>query len=219
MARVVIVGGHGKVAQQLIHQLSDRGDTAVATVRNPDHVADVERLGGQAVQVDLEQDGPERLAEVFQGADAVVFSAGAGADGEVERKRTVDLQGSLKSIAAAEQAGVSRFVQVSAISVDRPVDPGASEVWKAYVAAKRDADAALRRSRLDWTILRPGGLTDEEGTGRLQLADEVERGSIPRADVAALIVAVLDEPTSVGRQWEAVSGDQPIADALAAALA
>ncbi|HET7304517.1 MAG TPA: SDR family oxidoreductase [Segeticoccus sp.] len=217
MARVVIVGGHGKIAQQLTRQLSERGDTVVATVRNPEHVADVEQLGGQAVQVDLEHEEPARLAEVLEGADAVVFSAGAGADGKVERKRTVDLEGSLKSVAAAEQAQVSRFVQVSAISVDRPVADDASEVWKAYVAAKRDADASLRQSSLDWTILRPGGLTDDPGTGRVTLAEEVERGPIPRADVAAVIVAALDDPRTIGQQWEVVSGDQPIADAVAAA--
>lgn len=218
MARVVIVGGHGKVAQQLTRQLSERGDTVVATVRNPGHVADVEQLGGRAVQVDLEHEDVARLAEVLEGADAVVFSAGAGADGKVERKRTVDLEGSLKSVAAAEQAKVSRFVQVSAISVDRPVAGDASEVWKAYVAAKRDADASLRQSSLDWTIVRPGGLTDDPGTGRVTLAEEVGRGPIPRADVAAVIVAALDEPRTIGKQWEVVGGDQPIADAVAAAV-
>ena len=145
--------------------------------------------------LDIEQDDVDHFAAAFAECDAVVFAAGGGPDGNIERKRTVDLGGSLKSIEAAQQAGIDRFVQISAINVDHPVPDDAEPVWKAYVEAKRDADIALRDSGLDWTILRPGRLTNDEATGQVALGETVERGEIPRADVAAVVVAVLDDPT------------------------
>ena len=132
-------------------------------------------------------------------------------------KRTVDLGGSLKSIEAAQQAGIDRFVQISAINVDDPVPDGAEPVWKAYVEAKRDADVALRDSGLDWTILRPGRLTNDDGTGQVALGEDIARGEIPRADVAAVVVAVLDDPSSIGRQWNVVGGQTPVEEAVASA--
>ncbi|HEY8591065.1 MAG TPA: NAD(P)-binding oxidoreductase, partial [Naasia sp.] len=116
-------------------------------------------------------------------------------------------------------AGVRRFVQISAIGVDEPLPDDTEEVWAAYVAAKRDADEALRASGLDWTILRPGGLTDDEGTGEVRIGPTVPRGSIPREDVAAVVAEVIEEERSIGRQWEVVAGDAPIAEALRVALA
>jgi uncharacterized protein YbjT (DUF2867 family) len=148
----------------------------------------------------------------------VVFSAGAGAGSGIERKRTVDYGGSVKAQEAAAQAGIRRFVQVSAWGVDAPVE-GDDPVWAAYVEAKRDADTALRASGLDWTILRPGGLTMEEGTGRVTLGDSVPRGSISREDVARLIALALHEPATIGRQWEVVAGDTPLDEAVQALVA
>ncbi|KQV74282.1 NAD-dependent dehydratase [Aeromicrobium sp. Root344] len=219
MTRVAIVGGHGKIARLLIPLLVDAGHQPVALVRNPDYSAELEALGAEVGILDIEQDGAEAFAEAFTGADAVVFAAGGGPDGNIERKRTVDLGGSLKSIEGARAAGVSRFVQVSAIGVDQPLGGDAGDVWTAYVEAKRDADIALRDSDLDWTIIRPGGLTDDAPTGQVELADKVERGQVPRADVAAVIVAALDEPATINRQWELVSGKHPIDDAIAGAVA
>lgn len=219
MTRIAIVGGHGKIARLLIPLLVDAGHQPVALVRNPDYSAELEGLGAEVGILDIEQDGAEAFAEAFTGADAVVFAAGGGPDGNIGRKRTVDLGGSLKSIKGAQAAGVSRFVQISAIAVDQPVRDDAESVWTAYVEAKRDADTALRDSDLDWTILRPGGLTDDEPTGLVTLAETVDRAQIPRADVAAVIVAVLDEPATINRQWELVSGDTPIDDAIAGAVA
>ena len=218
MTRIAIVGGHGKIARLLIPLLVDAGHQPVALVRNPDYSAELEALGAEVGILDIEQDGAEAFAEAFTGADAVVFAAGGGPDGNIERKRTVDLGGSLKSIEGATAAGVTRFVQISAIAVDQPVADDAGDVWKAYVAAKRDADIALRDSELDWTIIRPGGLTDDEPTGLVTLAETVDRAQVPRADVAAVIVAVLDEPATINRQWELVSGDTPIDDAIAGAV-
>jgi uncharacterized protein YbjT (DUF2867 family) len=218
MTRVAIIGAHGKVAQQLMRVLYDRGDDFVGVVRNDEHADDVYRLGGEGVLVDLESAEANTLAAAIAGCDAVVFAAGAGPGSGAERKRTVDFAGSTKSQEAAAQAGIRRFVQISAWGVDAPVDDS-DPVWKAYVEAKRDADAALRASTLDWTILRPGGLTTEEGTGSVTLGDTVPRGTIAREDVARLIAAALDEPQTIGRQWEVVGGDTPIEEAVRALVA
>ena len=165
MSQIAIVGGNGKIARHLIPQLVADGHEPVALVRNPAYKHDLEQLGAHVRMLDIEQDGVDRFAAAFAECDAVVFSAGGGPDGNIDRKRTVDLGGSLKSIEAARQAGIDRFVQISAINVDRPVPDDAEPVWRAYVEAKRDADIALRDSGLDWTILRPGRLTDGDGTG------------------------------------------------------
>ena len=214
--RVVVVGGHGKVARLLAPLLVARGDEVVPVVRRPEHADELAALGTQPALLDLEASGADDLAAVLTGADAVVFAAGAGPDGNASRKRTVDLEGSLKSQEAARLTGVRRFVQVSAIGVDEPITDDMPAVWAAYVVAKRDADSALRETDLDWTILRPGGLTDDAGTGRVTLAEHVERGEVPRADVAAVIAAVLHEPSTVGRQLELVAGGTPVAEAVTA---
>ncbi len=185
--RVAIVGGAGKVARQLIPLLIDAGIEAVPLARRDEQLTELERMGAKPRRLDIEEASADDFAAAFEGCDGIVFTAGGGADGNVERKRTVDLEGSLKSIQAARALGIDRFVQVSAIGVDQPLDASAGDAWKAYVQAKRDADAALRKTQLAWTILRPGGLTDDPGTGRVTLAAEVERATIARADVAAVI--------------------------------
>lgn len=214
MSKIAIVGGHGKIAMSLTRQLAARGDEVLNIFRNPDHGQDVMEAGGTPLVFDLEKSDGDDLARNLKGFDAVVFAAGGGPNSGVERKQTVDRDGSVLSAKAAGKAGVNRFVQVSAISVEEPVAEDASEQWKAYVEAKRDADEELKKTALDWTILRPGGLTDDDGTGKIQLAEKLERGQIPREDVAATIVAVLDEPASAGKVWELVGGDTPIGDAI-----
>jgi uncharacterized protein YbjT (DUF2867 family) len=218
MATVAIIGAHGKVGQQLMRELYDNGDDFIGVVRGEEHADDVFRLGGEGVLLDLEAIDAPVLADAIRGADAVVFTAGAGAGSGVARKRTVDYGGSILSIEAARAAGIRRFVQISAAGVD---DPATATVvpdpqWAAYVEAKRDADAALRDSGLDWTILRPTHLTMDEGTGLIELAEHVDRetGSISRADVAATVIAVLENSASIGRQWELTGGNIPIADAV-----
>ncbi|MFV0633031.1 SDR family oxidoreductase [Demequina sp.] len=215
--RIVIVGGHGKVARQLIPTLIGRGKEVVPLARRQQQLLDLAAMGADPRELDIEAATERDFARAFEGADAVVFAAGGGPDGNIDRKRTVDLEGSLKSIAGARAAGISRFVQVSAIGVDEPLPEGTEPVWRAYVEAKRDADAALRDSGLEWTIVRPGGLTDDPATGRVAVAPTVERGSIPRADVAHVIADVLDLPATVGAQWEVVSGQVPIPTALESA--
>ena len=210
MSRVAVVGGHGQIARQLHPLLVQAGHQPVALVRNGDYRAALEVVGAEVRLLDIERADVDAFAVAFAGCDAVVFAAGGGPDGNVTRKRTVDLEGSLKSIAGARGAGIRRFVQVSAINVDEPLPPDTAEVWRAYVEAKRDADAALRESDLDWTIIRPGRLTDEPATGAVELATDVARSDVPRADVAAVLVAVLDNADTIGHQWNLVSGDTPI---------
>ncbi len=212
--QVAVVGGHGQIARLLHPLLLENGRQPVALVRSDAQRAAVEELGAHARLLNIEQADATAFASAFAGCDAVVFAAGGGPDGSIERKRSVDLEGSLKSISGAHAAGITRFVQVSAIGVDDPLPEDTDEVWRAYVEAKRDADEAVRASGLDWTILRPGGLTDDVGTGLVALGPDVDRGEIPRADVAAVIAAVLDDDRTIGRQWSLVGGDVPIADAL-----
>ena len=212
--RVAVVGGHGQVARHLLHDLRRSDIDAVALVRKEAYRDELEHRGAEVRLLDIERQDAGDFAAAFEGCDAVLFTAGGGPDGNVERKRTVDLEGSLKSIEGAEAAGIRRFVQVSAINVDDPLPDDTGEVWRAYVEAKRDADAALRASGLDWTIIRPGRLTDDPATGRVALGSDVRRGDIPRADVAAVLAAVLDNPLTVGKQWNVVSGDTPVPDAV-----
>lgn len=212
--RIAVVGGHGQVALHLLSELSDRGQIPVALVRKESYRSELEDRGAEVRILDIEQQGEQAFAEAFEGCGAVVFAAGGGPDGNVERKRTVDLEGSLKSIGGAQRAGIRRFVQLSAIDVDRPLPEDTDPVWRAYVEAKRDADAALRGSELDWTIVRPGGLTDDPATGKVQLGDDVPRGEVSRGDVAAVLAAVLQDPRAVGRQWNLVSGSSGIAEEI-----
>ena len=163
MSDIAIVGGHGQVARLLVPLLTERGDMPVALIRDPDQAADL--VGATTRPLDIESASVDDFVTAFTDCDAVVFAAGGGPDGNIERKRTVDLEGSLKSIEAAERLGITRFVQLSAMGVDQDPDAEAGDVWSAYVRAKRDADQALRDSTLNWTIVRPGMLTDDPGTG------------------------------------------------------
>lgn len=214
--RVVIAGGHGQIALRLTRLLAGGGHEAVGLVRNPDHVADIETAGGRGIVLDLEHSDVPAVAAELAGADAAVFAAGAGPGSGVARKDTVDRAAAELFAKAAEDAGVRRHLQVSAIGLDRADDPGTEPVFAAYLRAKGAAEDDLRGRDLDWTIVRPGRLTDEPGTGRVQLADSVRRGSVSRDDVAAVLVALLTAPGSVGRTLELVGGDTTIAEAITA---
>jgi uncharacterized protein YbjT (DUF2867 family) len=216
MSRIAIVGGHGQVARHLLVELRRSEHTPVALVRKEEYRQEIESRGAEMRLLDIEAQDASAFAAAFEGCDAVVFAAGGGPDGNLERKRTVDLEGSLKSIEGARQAGIERFVQVSAIRVDDPLPPDTDDVWRAYVEAKRDADIAVRDSGLAWTIIRPGRLTDEPATGLVALGSSLDRGDVPRADVAAVLAAVIDQDATVGRQWNLVSGPTPVAEAVRA---
>ena len=215
MSRIAVVGGHGQIAMLLHPMLVESGNEPVALIRKPEQVADIEGVGAEARMLDIENTDAEGFAKQFEGCDAVVFAAGGGPDGDVARKKSVDLGGSLKSIEGAKLAGITRFVQISAISVDEDPGDDVGEVWEAYVHAKRDADTALRESGLDWTVVRPGGLTDDAATGKVTAAEKVERGEIPRADVADVVRRCLQDPSTIGKQFEVVGGETGIPEALA----
>jgi uncharacterized protein YbjT (DUF2867 family) len=209
---VVILGGHGKIALQLEQLLAERGDRARGLIRNPDHAPDLEARGAEAVLCDVESE--DDISEQVEGADAVVFAAGAGPGSGPERKRTVDYGGAVKLIEACKATGVSRYLMVSAISADRP--DRWSEQMRPYFEAKHDADEALVAAGLEHTIVRPGGLTDDPGTGRIDVGTPLERnGQVPRDDVAATLLACLDERATVRVAFDLLGGDTPIAEALA----
>jgi uncharacterized protein YbjT (DUF2867 family) len=209
---VAIAGGHGKVAQRLERLLAERGHRARGLVRARDQVADLDRLGAEAVVCDLEAE--DDLSEYVEGADAVVFAAGAGPGSGSERKRTVDLGAALKLIDAARARGVRRYVMVSAIGAEDPAS--GPERMRPYLEAKAEADRALEASGLDYAIVRPGGLTDEPGTGRVAAGPDVLRGEIPRDDVAAVLLAVLEAGgATTGKAFRVVAGETPVDEAIA----
>jgi uncharacterized protein YbjT (DUF2867 family) len=211
--RVVIAGGHGQIALLLEERLSRRGDTPVGIVRNPDHVADLEQRGAEAVVLDLEKAGVEDLAAVVEGADAVVFAAGGGPGSGVARKETVDKGAAVLLADAVERAGVRRYLMVSSMGTDQ-ADPTSDDVFQVYLRAKAAADEDLRGRDLDWTIIQPGRLTDDPGTGRVTLDSEAQPREIPRADVAHALVAALDSPATIGKQLTLLSGPVPVEEAL-----
>ncbi len=210
-SRVLILGGHGKVALLLAPLLVARGDQVTAVIRNPAHADDVSAAGATPLVLDLE--GGADLGEAFEGYDAIVWAAGAGG-GSRERTYAVDRDAAIRSMDAAEAARVRRYVMVSWIgsSPDHGVDP--DNPFYAYADAKLAADDHLRASTLNWTILGPGALTLDPPTGRIALDPEGD-GAVPRADVAAVIAAALAEDRTVGRFIRFGSGDTPIAEALA----
>ena len=213
--RIVIAGGHGQIALLLSRQLTESGHAPVGLIRNPDHADDLRAAGAEPVVIDLESSTVDDVAAVLHGADAAVFAAGAGANSGAERKRTVDRDGAILLADAAVKAGVRRFVVVSSMGADDG-DAASDDVFQVYLRAKGEADAAVRERDLDWTIIRPGGLTDDAGTGTVRLGESLGKGTIPRADVAALIAAAIADGSGVGDQFEALSGDAPVAEALRA---
>jgi uncharacterized protein YbjT (DUF2867 family) len=212
--RVAIAGGHGQIALRLAKIMSERGDEVVALIRNPDHADEVKQAGAEPALVDLEQASEDEVATAIGGSDAVVFAAGAGPGSGSARKETMDYGGAVKLIAAAKQAGVGRYVIVSSMGAN----PNATgdDTFSVYLSAKGRADDAVRASGLDATVIRPGGLTNDAGTGRVRLGEKLPRGQVTRDDVAAVLVAVLDSPSTIGRTADLIGGDTPIAEAVAA---
>lgn len=216
--RIAIAGGHGQIARRLSRLLARRGDTPIALVRNPEHVTDVAADGATAVLVDLEDTDVTTLAGHLTDVDAVVFAAGAGPGSGTARKDTVDRAAAVLLADAAERAGISRYLLVSSMGAGAEPPPGTNEVFAVYLRAKTAAEDDLRRRDLAWTILRPGTLTDDPGTDHVRLGPDVPHGSVPRDDVAAVLVALLDEPRTAHLTLELTSGPVPIPAAVAAAI-
>ncbi len=213
--RIAVIGGNGQIARLLTTQLIERGHRVTSIIRNPDYVDSLKELGADPVVADLEQSTATDLAKQLGHVDAVVFAAGAGPGSSAERKLTLDRDGAILSADAAEIANVRRFVVVSAIGTDT-FDRDSDDVYQVYLRAKSEADADIRArsAKLDWTIVRPGGLTDDEPTGHVKVGEQVERGSIPRADVAAVIAALLVRRVGIHKQFEVVSGDDEVGEAV-----
>ena len=214
MARVLIIGGHGKVARLLIPQLAGRGDEVSAVIRNPDHAADVEADGASAVVADVGESDQATLASLFAGHDAIVWSAGAGG-GDAARTYAIDRDAAIRSMYAAAQAGVDRYVMVSYFGAGPDHGVGPENAFFAYAEAKAAADEHLRASALGWTILGPSGLTLDPPTGRIDVGG-TQSATVARADVATVIAAVLADPSTLGRTIEVNTGDTPIAEAISA---
>jgi uncharacterized protein YbjT (DUF2867 family) len=211
---VAIAGGHGKIGQRLARLLSASGNEVRSLIRHEAQADEVRGDGVEPVVCDLEQAGADEVAQAVGSVDAVVFAAGAGPGSGPERKETMDYGGAVKLIAAARQNGIARYVIVSSMGAD-PDAPG-DDTFAIYQRAKGRADEELRVSGLDFTIVRPGMLTDDPGTGTVTIGEKVGRAEVPRDDVAAVLAAVLDEPRTAGITFEVVSGDVPIGDAIAA---
>jgi uncharacterized protein YbjT (DUF2867 family) len=210
---VAIAGGHGKIGLRLTTLLAERGDRVLSLIRNPAHADHVSAAGGEPVVADLESTDAAEVAGAIEGADAVVFTAGAGPGSGAERKLTMDRDGAILLAKAAKAAGAGRYVMVSSMGAD-PAHEG-DEVFDVYLRAKGEADAAVAESGLDYTIVRPGHLTDGPGTGLVAIGEHVPRGEVPRDDVAAVLAATLSEPATIGQTFELVGGSDQIEAALA----
>ncbi|RKN36284.1 NAD(P)H-binding protein [Micromonospora musae] len=214
--RVVIAGGHGKIARLLERELTDRGDHTAGLIRDPAQSAALTAAGAQPIICDLEHADVTEVAAHLADADAVVFAAGAGPGSGAARKDTVDRAAAVLLADAAQQAGVRRYLLVSSMGVEGEPRPGTDAVFAAYLRAKKAAEDDLTARDLDWTVLRPGRLTDERPTGRVTLARRVPSGAVTRADVAGVLVALLHTPATAGTILELVAGDTPIAEAVTA---
>ena len=212
--QVVIVGAHGQIAMLLHPLLRARGHQVRGIIRNPDQADEVRRAGAEPIVCDVE--ASDDISDAVGSADAVVFAAGAGPGSGAPRKMTIDRDGAVKLIRAAQHNGIKRYLMVSAMDAEQP---RGNEVFQVYLRAKAEADEALRQSGLDYTILRPGSLTDQPGAGRVRMAASLTRADIPRADVASVLAHLLDMPETIGCQFDVTAGDQPIDAAIASAVA
>ena len=214
---VAIAGAHGKIAIRLTGMLVAEGDTVIGLIRNPDHAADVSRQGASPVVCDLEQATVDEIATAIGGADAAVFAAGAGPGSGAERKFTMDRDGAIKLLDAATAAGVRRYVIISSIGAESP--PGGDDVFSVYLRAKAEADEAVQGSDRDWTIVRPGSLTDDPETGRARIDSQPFRAQVARDDVAAVLARLLHDPRATRRLLYLGGGAEPIDEALEGFLA
>ncbi len=210
---ILVAGAHGQIAMHLHPILLARGHSVTGLIRNPAHAEELRALGVEPLVCDLENE--QDIAGMVGNHDALMFAAGAGPGSGGERKRTLDRDGALKLIDAARKNGIHRYIMVSAMNAEMP---RGDEVFQYYLRMKAEADAALRESPLEWTIVRPGRLTDDPATGKIQAGRDLERAEIPRADVAMVLATLIDMPETSGLQFDVVAGAQPVHEALAAAV-
>ena len=212
--KVLVAGAHGQTARRLTRVLVAGGHEVRGLVRKGEQLAEVESDGAEPVLVDLETDEVDgRVGDAVVGCDAIVFAAGAGPGSGNERKETMDYGGAAKLVEAAEKNGVGRYLMLSSMGADDP--EGRDEAMRPYLRAKARADERLKESGLDWTVIRPGRLTDDGGTGLVDAAESLGRyGEIPREDVARVFAVALETPATSGKTFEVLSGERPIQEAL-----
>ncbi len=212
--RIVIAGGHGQIARQLGRLLAAAGHQPVGMIRKPEQVPDLEADGIEPVMIDLEKTSVDEMADIARGADAVVFAAGGGADGNAERKKTVDKGAAVMLADAAEAAGVSRYLLLSSMGTET-ADPDSDDVMQVYLRAKQEADENIRGRDLDWTVVKPGRLTDDAPTGRVRVGD-LDGGEVTRGDVAHVLAEVVTSSNTIGKTFDVLAGDVPVREAVQA---
>ncbi len=210
--RIVIAGGHGQIARQFGKLVGAAGHQPVGMIRKPEHIPDLEEDGVEPVLIDLENTDVAAMTEIVRGADAVVFAAGGGPDGNALRKETVDKGAAIMLADAAQAAGVRRYLMVSAMGTEG-ADPDSEDVFQVYLRAKQAADDDLRARDLEWTVVRPGRLTDDVPTGRVQLGD-LERGAVTRGDVAHVLAETLEADNTIGTTFDVLNGETPVKKAV-----
>ncbi|SFK41151.1 Uncharacterized conserved protein YbjT, contains NAD(P)-binding and DUF2867 domains [Halobacillus dabanensis] len=206
--KVLVAGANGHTGRLLIQYLKEDGHEPYGLIRKEEQKATVEKLGGTPVLADLTKD----IGHAVKGMDAVMFAAGSGSSTGADQTEAVDRDGAINLVKATENSGIKKFVMLSAIAAGEP--ERGPEALQHYLKMKDEADEYLKNTELDYTIVRPGGLTHEEGTSKIKVGEKVDRGSIPRADVAKTMIAVLQEPNAYHKTFEMVSGDTQIEDAL-----
>lgn len=207
--KITVVGAHGHISMLLHPKLIKNGHSVRGIIRKEEQAGDIKELGVEPVVADIEES--EDISDAVGDADAVLFAAGAGPGSGAERKWTVDRDGAIKLIDACIKNGIGRYVIISAMGLD---EPRGNEVFRTYQIAKAEADEALRNSRLKYTIVKPGRLTDEPGNGQISVGTDLDRGEIPREDVASVLAEVFERPETAGMEFDLLSGDQSIHKAL-----
>jgi uncharacterized protein YbjT (DUF2867 family) len=210
--RIVIAGGHGQIARQFGRLVAQAGHHPVGMIRKHEQIPDLLEDGIEPAIIDLEATDVAEMTEIVRGADAVVFAAGGGPDGNAARKETVDKGAAILLADAAESAGVRRYVMVSAMGTEQ-ADPDSDDVFQVYLRAKQAADDDVRGRDLDWTIVRPGRLTDDVPTGTVQIG-HLEPGEVTRGDVAHVLAEVLESANTIGKTFDVIGGDVPVRRAV-----
>ncbi|MEO7753224.1 MAG: SDR family oxidoreductase [Terracoccus sp.] len=214
MSRVIILGGHGKVALLAEPLLAANGHEVTAVIRKPEQSDEIEAAGATPVVADIEHASTDELADVLRGNDVVVWSAGAGG-GSAERTLAVDRDAAIRAMEATKAAGVERFVMVSYFGAGPDHGVPEDSDFYTYAKAKTEADEHLQATDLDWTILRPSGLTLDAATGHIETGEHVEPAQASRDNVAHVISAVVDDAAGASRRIiEFNDGHQLIAEVI-----
>ena len=207
--KISIVGAHGNISMLLIPKLIKKGHQVRGIIRKESQKEDLEKLGAEPVVADLELQ--DDISDAVGKVDAVLFAAGAGPGSGAYRKWTVDRDGAIKLINACKKNGINRYLIISAMGLDQP---RGNDVFRTYLKAKAEADEAVKKSGLDYTIVKPGRLTDEPGKGNVSVGTDLDRGEVPREDVAAVLAELFERPESAGLEFDLVSGDTPVVEAI-----